>query len=289
VIIPQTGVDPRFVVMPPQSGRRIRPSFVIAVLMLLCVAALIILVPLLPGYDPMQQNLIQSMKPPFQDRANLLGTDPLGRDLLSRLSVAARISVLVAFGAVLISAAIGLLMGLLAGWTRGLLEKVLMAVGNTQLSIPVILLLIVLVASLGSSVTLLVLLLGLTNWVSYGRIVRAQVLSLREREFITASVTAGGSGWWIMRRHLLPHVLPAVLVLAAFDIGVVITIESSLSFIGLGIQPPTPSLGLMISEGQRYLQTDISLALLPALVIFLLIGGVQFASQSLTAHKSDGR
>ena len=166
MILPQTGVDPRFIAMPAQSQRRIRPSFVIAVVMLLCVAALILLVPLLPGYDPMQQNLMQSMKPPFQDRANLLGTDPLGRDLLSRLSVAARISVLVAFGAVIISAAIGMLMGLLAGWTRGLLEKVLMAVGNTQLSIPVILLLIVLVASLGSSVTLHLLLIGLTNWVS---------------------------------------------------------------------------------------------------------------------------
>jgi peptide/nickel transport system permease protein len=269
--------------------RRAPISLAIAAAMLIAVVALIVIVPLLPGFDPMRQNLMVALQPPFASSDNPLGTDPLGRDILSRLSVAARISVTVAGCAVAISAIVGLLIGLVAGWTRGLVDTLLMALGNTQLSIPVILLLIVLVANFGSSAALLIVLLGLTNWVGYGRIVRAQVVSLREREFVTAAVTAGGSGWWIMRKHLLPNVLPAVLVLAAFDIGVVITIESSLSFIGLGVPPPTPSLGLMISEGQRYLQTDIALALFPALVIFLLIGGIQFASQSLTSRRPVGR
>jgi peptide/nickel transport system permease protein len=112
---------------------------------------------------------------------------------------------------------------------------------------------------------------------------------MKEREFITAVTTAGGSGLWIMRKHLLPNVLPSVFVLAAFDVGVIITIESSLSFIGLGIQPPTPSLGLMIAEAQRYMQSNLSLTLFPALTIFLLIGGIQFASQSLMSGKSRGR
>src|SRR5690606_18417057 len=127
-----------------------------------------------------------------------------------------------------ISAVLGLAIGLAAGWLGGRIDSALMALGNIQLSIPVVLLLIVLVATLGSSPMLLVVLLGLVNWVGYGRMVRAQVVSLREREFITAVVTAGGSGWWIVRRHLLPNVLPSVLVLATFDVGVIITIESSL-------------------------------------------------------------
>lgn len=268
--------------------RRVPFSLAIAALMLVSVLALMALVPLWPGFDPVKQNLFFALEPPLQNPDYPLGTDALGRDLLSRLSVAATVSVLVALGAVCISAAVGIVIGLFAGWMRGPVDSVLMALGNIQLAIPVVLLLIVLVASLGSSPYLLVVLLGLVNWVGYGRVVRAQVVSLREQEFITAVTTAGGSSWWIMRKHLLPNVLPAVLVLAAFDVGVIITVESSLSFIGLGIQPPTPSLGLMISEGQRYLQTNLSLTLFPALVIFFLIGGIQFASQSLTRNPRRG-
>ena len=263
-------------------------SLFVAIAMLISVLLLIVVVPFLPNFDPDKQSLFFALEPAFQDPDYPLGTDALGRDVLSRLSVAARVSVLVAIGAVAISAVVGLVIGLVAGWFRGAVDSVLMALGNIQLAIPVVLLLIVLVASLGSSPVLLVVLLGLVNWVGYGRVVRAQVVSLREREFITAVTTAGGSGWWIMRKHLLPNVFPAVLVLAAFDVGVIITVESSLSFIGLGIQPPTPSLGLMISEGQRYLQTNIGLTLLPAFVIFLLIGGIQFASQAFNKTSTRG-
>ena len=264
-------------------------SLIAATIMLLLVVALIAVPHFLKGFDAYTQNLMFSMEGPFQDPAHLLGTDPLGRDLLSRVSVATGVSVVIAFCAVLISACIGLTVGLVAGWVGGRFDALLMAVGNMQLAIPVILLLIVLVATLGSSPALLVILLGLTNWVGYGRVVRSQVVSLREREFITAVTTAGGSGFWVIRRHLLPNVLPSVLVLAAFDIGVVITIESSLSFMGLGVPPPTPSLGALISEGQRYLQTNPTLTLFPALAIFLLVGGIQFASQSLAGRTGRGR
>jgi peptide/nickel transport system permease protein len=270
------------------SPVRKRFSLVLAFVMLAVVLGLIVLVPLLPVYDPTKQNLMLALEPAFRNSQHILGTDPLGRDVLSRLSVAVRVSALVAFGAVMISALVGVTIGLLAGWMRGPVDSVLMAIGNIQLSVPVVLLLIILVASLGSHSLLLVVLLGLTNWVSYGRVVRSQVVSLREREFVTAVTTAGGSGWWIMRKHLFPNVLPSVLVLGAFDIGLVITVESSLSFIGLGIQPPTPSLGLMINEGQRYLQTNLTLTLFPALAIFFLIGGVQFASQSLGVRNPRG-
>lgn len=264
-------------------------SLIIAIVMLALVVALVVVPPLLPGFDAYKQDLFAAKLPPFQDANHLLGADPLGRDLLSRLSVATGVSIGIAFCAVLISAAVGLVVGLIAGWRGGRLDALLMAVGNMQLAVPVILLLIVLVATLGSSPALLIILLGLTNWVGYGRVVRSMVVSLREREFITAVTTAGGSGFWIMRKHLLPNVLPSVLLIAAFDIGVVITIESSLSFIGLGVQPPTPSLGALISEGQRYIQTDPFLTLFPALAIFLLVGGIQFASQALAGRTGTGR
>jgi peptide/nickel transport system permease protein len=273
----------------PRARRRPSFSLGLAAVMLLAVAVLIVVVPFWPGFDAQKQNLFLALEPALANPAHPLGTDALGRDMLSRMSVGARISVIVAFGAVAISASIGLAIGLAAGWAGGRVDSALMALGNLQLSVPVVLLLVVLVATLGSSPLLLVVLLGLVNWVGYGRMVRAQVVSLREREFVTAVTTAGGSGWWIMRKHLLPNVLPSVLVLATFDIGVIITIESSLSFIGLGIQPPTPSLGLMIAEGQRYLQTNPSLTLFPALAIIFLIAGLQFASQSITSRRSRGR
>lgn len=260
------------------------PSLVLAVAMLAIVALVVVVVPFLPTFDPSSQDLAGSRAVPFADPAHLLGTDALGRDTLSRLAVATRVSLLVAFGAVAISAVVGLTIGLLAGWRRGRLDSFLMAVGDVQLAIPVVLLLIVLVAVLGSSPLLLVTLLGLTNWVGYGRVTRSLAVSLRERDFVAAVTAAGGGGWWIVRKHLLPNVLPQVLILAAFEIGVVITIESSLSFLGLGIQPPTPSLGLMINEGQKYLQTDPALTLLPALMILFVIGGIQFVSQGVAGR-----
>ncbi|ROP72586.1 ABC transporter permease [Curtobacterium sp. PhB115] len=262
------------------------PSLVVATVMLVIVALVVLVVPFLPGFNPYTQDLASAQQTPFTSGAHLLGTDALGRDLLSRLSVATRTSLVVAFGAVLISMVLGLAIGLVAGWRRGRLDAFLMGVADVQLSIPVVLLLIVLVAALGSSTTLLVVMLGLTNWVGYGRVSRSIAVSLREREFVTAVTAAGGSGWWVVSRHLLPNVLPQIAILAAFEVGTVITIESSLSFIGLGIQPPTPSLGGLIADGQNYLQTNPALVVLPALMILMVIGGVQFVSQGLSARRS---
>lgn len=262
------------------------PSLVVATVMLVIVALVVVVVPFVPGFNPYTQDLASAQQTPFTSGAHLMGTDALGRDLLSRLSVATRTSLVVAFGAVLISMVLGLAIGLVAGWRRGRLDAFLMGVADVQLSIPVVLLLIVLVAALGSSTTLLVVMLGLTNWVGYGRVSRSIAVSLREREFVTAVTAAGGSGWWVISRHLLPNVLPQIAILAAFEVGTVITIESSLSFLGLGIQPPTPSLGGLIADGQNYLQTNPALVVLPALMILLVIGGVQFVSQGLSARRS---
>ncbi len=269
---------------PRRLRLRLNLTVAVAGIMLAAVFALAILGPLWPGFDPETQNLFGAKVPPFQDWAHPFGTDPLGRDLFSRLAWAAGVSILIALAAVAISACLGLALGLVAGWRGGWLDGLLMGVGNTQLAIPVVLLLIVLVAALGASTVLLVVLLGLTNWVAYGRLTRSLVLTLREQEFIVAAKTAGASDAWIILRHLLPNAVPKVLILAAFDTGVIVTIESSLSFLGLGVQPPVPSLGLMIAEGQRYLQTDPFLTVFPALAIFCLIGGIQFAGQGLAAR-----
>ncbi|MFS0868285.1 ABC transporter permease [Microbacterium sp. 179-B 1A2 NHS] len=268
------------------SVRRSSPSTVVALVFIGAVLILSFVVPLLPGADPYSQSLGESLIEPLTDSAHLLGTDQLGRDVLSRLALATQMSLLIAVGAVLISAILGLVVGLVAGYRGGRIDTVLMGIGDVQLAIPVVLLLIVLVATLGSSPALLVILLGLTNWVTYGRVVRAVVFSLREQEFVTAAVSAGASAGWVIRRHLLRNVLPQVLILSAFQIGVVITIESSLSFIGLGIQPPTPSLGLMINEGQRYLQSDPWMTIVPAAAVFLLIAGAQFLSQAFERTRS---
>ena len=278
----------RFVATAKGVGGTIRRSplsAIIAVIMLAIVLVLVAVVPFLPTFDPYKQSLADSLLPPFVDPQHLFGTDPLGRDLLSRLAVATQVSLLIAGGAVVVSATIGLVVGLIAGYARGRVDAALMTIGDIQLSIPIVLLLIVLVATLGSSPFLLVLLLGITNWVGYGRVVRSMAVSLREREFVLANRTAGASAFWIIRKHLLPNVLPQVFILAAFEVGVVITIESSLSFIGLGVQPPTPSLGLMINEGQRYVQSDPTLTIVPALAIFLVIGGIQFLSQNVGARR----
>lgn len=263
---------------------RITVTGALSALMLGAAIGLAVLGPLWPGFDPHAQNLFGARMAPFVDPAHPLGTDPLGRDLLSRLAFATAVSMAIAVGAVAISACVGLFLGLIASWRGGWADALLMGVGNAQLAIPVVLLMIVLVAALGASTWLLLILLGLTNWVAYGRVTRSMVLSLREQEFVAAARSAGASDSWIIARHLLPNVAPKVLILAAFDTGVIITIESSLSFLGLGVQPPTPSLGLMIAEGQRYLQTDPFLTVLPALAIFCLIGGIQFAGQGLAAR-----
>jgi peptide/nickel transport system permease protein len=269
--------------------RRTMPvSTVLAIVMLGLVVALIVVPPFLGTFAPYKLDISDALLAPFQSSRHLLGTDSLGRDILSRISVGSQVSALIALGAVAISCVLGTIIGLISGYLRGWVETLLMGLSDIQLSIPIILLLIVIVATVGSSSLTLILVLGLTSWVGYARVVRSLVVSLREREFVAAAVSAGGSALWVLRKHLLRAVLPQVVILAAFEVGLVITIESSLSYLGLGIQPPTPSLGLMISDGQQYLQTNPALTIVPALAIFLVIGGTQFLAQNARRRRGSG-
>ena len=262
-------------------------SMMLAALLLLAVLLLIIIVPLTPGYDPYSQNLAVSLAKPFETidgRTYIFGTDTLGRDLLSRVALAGRVSLLIGVSAVAISLVIGVFLGLVAGFFRGVVESAVMGLADLQLSIPRVLLLIAVAAIVGPSIANLTILLGLTSWVVYGRVARAMALSLREREFVLSAVTQGASAAWNIRKHLLPNVLPQMLIVGSFELGQIIVFEASLSYLGLGIQPPLPSWGMMISEGQEYLETDPWIALLPGIAIFMLVTGVQFLSQAFTSE-----
>ena len=264
----------------------------IAMAMLGCLIAAMILIPGLPGYDPYGQNLSAGYTEPFQTvegKLYLLGADALGRDLVGRLALATRVSLAISVAAVAISMTIGVTLGLIAGFFRGPAETAIMGIADLQLSIPRVLILIAVTAIVGPNLVNLTLLLGLTSWVSYGRVARAMTLSLREREFVLAATTQGASSIWNIRKHLLPNVMPQMAIVGSFELGQIIILEASLSYLGLGIQPPLPSLGLMISEGQTALEINPWLSVLPGIVIFIVVAGVQFISQGFTAEGADAR
>jgi len=265
---------------------------VIALVLLTGVALLVAIVPLLPGYDPYTQDLGGSLLYPFEvleGKRSILGTDKLGRDVLSRIALAGQVSIVIGLSAVTISMFLGVMLGLIAGYFRGWTESLIMGLADLQLSIPRVLLLIAVTAIVGSTVFNLTLLLGLTSWVAYGRVARAMSLTLREREFVLSAITQGASPTWNIRKHLLPNVLPQMLIVGTYELGAIITLEASLSYLGLGVQPPLPSWGLMISEGQSYLELNPWLSVLPGTALFMLIAGVQFLSQAFTSEGAEVR
>jgi peptide/nickel transport system permease protein len=265
----------------------------LAIAMLTAVFLLIAIVPWLSGYAPYKQDLASGLLLPFERLENgqlsVFGTDSLGRDILSRMALAGRVSLFIGLSAVAVSMVVGVVLGLLAGYFRGWTETVIMGFADLQLSIPRVLLLIAVTAMLGSTVVNLMILLGLTSWVAYGRVARAMSLSLREREFVLSAITQGATPAWNIRKHLLPNVLPQMVIVGSFELGQIIVLEAALSYLGLGIQPPLPSWGLMISEGQSYLEINPWLSVLPGLALFMLVAGVQFLTQSFTAEGEDER
>jgi len=265
----------------------------LAIAMLTAVFLLITIVPWLSGYAPYKQDLASGLLLPFERLENgqlsVFGTDSLGRDILSRMALAGRVSLFIGLSAVAVSMVVGVVLGLLAGYFRGWTETVIMGFADLQLSIPRVLLLIAVTAMLGSTVINLTILLGLTSWVAYGRVARAMSLSLREREFVLSAITQGATPAWNIRKHLLPNVLPQMVIVGSFELGQIIVLEAALSYLGLGIQPPLPSWGLMISEGQSYLEINPWLSVLPGLALFMLVAGVQFLTRSLTTEGEEER
>jgi peptide/nickel transport system permease protein len=253
--------------------------------LLATVAAFILIVPLLPAYDPFAQDLSAAFIAPFTDSAHILGTDMLGRDLASRLALGGQVSLGIVLLVVIINALTGMVAGMLAGYAGGRLDNVLMGWADVQLAMPVILVLIALSAAVGPSVWLMVITLAATYWVGYARVARSTAMALRERDFVIAPRIQGATGYWTVSTHIAPHVSVQMLILASADIGGVLLLTSSFDYLGLGVQPPTPSWGLLISEGQKYVREAAYLALIPGIAIFLVVIGTNLVSQRFTAER----
>ena len=255
--------------------RRLRIRGLPVLLILLSLLALFIVAgvfaPVLAPYPPNQQSLTNRLRPPvWLERGTWdhpLGTDNLGRDVLSRVIYGARISLIVVAVSIPGSMIFGTFLGLMAGYRRGVLDILLMRIVDVQLALPAILFAVLFAAVYGPSLANVLVIIVVWRWASYARLVRGEVLSLRERDFVTASRTIGASDRWIMARHLVPNLVNAVVILATLDIATVILIEAALSFLGVGVPPPTPSWGAMVSEGRNFITVAWWLVTIPGLAI----------------------
>jgi peptide/nickel transport system permease protein len=230
----------------------------------------------LAPYDPEVGRLAMRFKPPFWQAggsaAYLLGTDHLGRDVLSRLIFGARVSMVVGFTAVIVAGTFGTALGIISGYLGGWVDQVIMRVTDTWLALPALTFAIFLAAVVGPSEMNIVIILGAVYWTRYARVIRGEVLSLKEREFVRLAIVAGLSKWKIMVRHILPNVINSAIVLGTLMLGVVIVTEAALSFLGVGVPPPKPAWGLMLADGKRGLMVGYWwLTVLPGTCIVLMV------------------
>jgi peptide/nickel transport system permease protein len=263
-------VEPR-----PVRARRSQrlPLFSLGVIGAFVVVAL--LAPLLGLSNPQEQSLRKRFRPPvWEERGTWehpLGTDRLGRDMLSRIIWGARVSLAAGVVTVLLASAFGAAVGLVAGYYGGRVDIALMRFTDATMSFPVILLALILAVTVGPSFTNVVVAIAVILWARYARVIRAQVLTLMQLDFIAQSRIAGAGGWRIITRHLFPNTLNTLVVLVTLQIGYVIIVEASLSFLGAGIPPPTPAWGSMISEGREYVTSAWWASFFPGLAILLVV------------------
>ena len=264
-------------------ARRRTALFGLVVVTLVVVAALG--APWIAAYDPTEQDITNRLKPPGSPdaagRAHLLGTDHLGRDILARVLFGSRPALMVGFAAVAISGGLGMMVGLVSGYFGGRVDDVFMRLADIQLAFPFILLAIAVIGVLGPSLPVIIVVIGVSSWVVYARVVRGAVLSLREREFVQAARALGSRDVRVLLRHILPNALTPWLVVATLDMARVIVIESALSFLGLGVQPPTPTWGGMLADGRVYISTAWWLATFPGLAILVTVLGINLFGDGL--------
>lgn len=262
-------------------GGTTRVSLLFLALIVLCAVAPSLLAP----FDPYQQDLTKRLLGPvFSDRyspGHLLGTDQLGRDVLSRIIYGAQITMLVSALAVAVSAVAGTVVGLFAGYRGGWIDLAVMRVMDMQLAFPVMLLVIAVVAVVGPSLLNLILIMGLSGWPRFARIARGSVLSAKEMEYVDAARAVGAGRWRIMFRHILPNIMSALIVYASFELARMILLEASLSFLGLGVQPPIPTWGGMVNDGRQYIFQAWGLSFFPGLAILALILAINMLGDDL--------
>ena len=261
------------------------PTAAVSVAVLVLIALAAIFAPLVAPFDPVDQDITARLRPPLgvgEDGAvRLLGTDALGRDILSRLIYGGRISLAIGLASVLVAGGIGIALGLVAGYAGGRWDSLIMRVGDVQLAIPFLVLALATVAVVGPSLANLIVVLGVTGWVIYARVVRAETLSVREREYVLAARTVGVSPIRILARHILPNVASSMIVVATLQVARMVLFEASLSFLGLGVPPPTPTWGGMVADGRNYVDTAWWVATIPGLTIFLAVLAITMVGDRL--------
>jgi peptide/nickel transport system permease protein len=258
------------------------PKAVFSLILVAIILLSAIFAPLIAPYDPASQQLALKLQPPSWD--HWLGTDQFGRDVLSRLLHGSRVSLATGVGAVGIGAVIGVIYGLVAAYWGGWLEMAMMAVIDVLLGFRTYLLAIMVVAILGPSTTNMLVAIGLAMFPEIARITRSEVLSVKEREFVTAALASGASHLRILFRHVAPQILAPLMVVATFNIANAIIVEASLSFLGLGPSPPTPAWGLMIAEGRRFILGDAWLPAIPGFAIMLTVLAFNTLGDALRDH-----
>lgn len=254
-------------------------------ILIICLVSAAIFAPVAAPQNPYQQNIMIRLLPPswmaggFSE--HLLGTDHLGRDVLSRIIYGSRISLAVGISAVLLEVAIGVALGLLAGYYGGKVDTVISFLVNCMMGFPFILLVLSLVAVLGPSLQNIIIALGVTGWPVFTRVARIETMRLREREFVLAAISLAFSVRRLLVHHILPNLMPIILVIATVEVARAIILESLLSFLGLGIKPPTPSWGIMLAEGRDYMLNQWWLAAFPGCAIFFAALGINLFGDAL--------
>lgn len=264
------------------SGQKLA---VLGAFILILVVACAVLAPLLAPTDPLRQNLSLRLQPPLKNgggwAAGIMGTDQLGRDILSRVIYGSRVSLVVSSVSVCLASILGVSLGLVAGYYRGLLDSLIMRLVDVQLSFPFILLTLAIVALLGPSLENIIVVFAITSWPAYARTVRASVLSVREIEYVEAGRAVGVSDLRLLFRHILPNVVSPLIVIASFGMAQMVIMEASLGFLGLGVQPPTPTWGNMLADGRDYLRGAWWMAVFPGLAIMFTVAGINFIGDGL--------
>ncbi len=256
-------------------------KMIVTCFLILCILLLIsIFAPWLAPNDPIAINLTHKLQPPSLDYP--LGTDHLGRCMFSRILFGARISLGFAFLIFISALSMGLLIGIISGYIGGWVDQLLMRIGDGLMAIPSLLFVLGFVGIWGAGLKQVILGLILVQWVYYARVIRGMVLSLKEQNYITAAKISGSSTWIIMKKHIIPNVLPSLAVMGTLEMGWAIMNLSSMSFLGLGVQPPTPEWGAMIHEGKSYIRTNPTLMIYPGLMIMLVVVTFNILGESLS-------
>lgn len=261
-----------------------RPKALIGILIVGLVVLAGLFADVVAPYDPLRQSLRERHQPPsisLTEPSHVFGTDHVGRDVLSRVIYGARISIMVGIGAVLVSAAIGMVVGLIAGYYGGVVGSVLMRIADIKLAMPMVLFAIAWIAFFGGGLLSVIIIIGLWGWVGYARYARSIVLSLRESLFVEASVALGASSGSILVRHVAPNLVGPLIIIATLQLGEAVLLESALSFLGLGVQPPTPTWGSMVADGRNYIDTAWWTVTFPGLAITIFVLGASFLGDAL--------